>query len=164
MSERGNVTMKFFCDKIHASSNIQLNQETTLNQFKESLGIDMPEDLYHIYMTYDGQEITGVSGCFGTYRFYEYLSAIMFLPLKKALKKSQGNLFCIAASPYSELNCFIDLTGQLGKGKGAVYFNTGMRNTYLYSSSSITQYLTDYSTKVEAGSLEITSKLINSFE
>mmetsp|Transcript_12520 Transcript_12520/g.12591 ORF Transcript_12520/g.12591 Transcript_12520/m.12591 type:complete len:214 (-) Transcript_12520:313-954(-) len=164
LRERGSTTLEIFYKNIYVGSDLKISSESVLSQFKQATGIDMPYDLYHIYMAYDGQKLAGVAGIFGTYRFYEYLTVMMLLPLKKALKKTEFPLFCFAASPYSEQKILYDLTGALGKGAGAIYYNTGIRNTYLYLFPSITDFLTLYAEKLASGAIEIESKKIEAFE
>ncbi|CAG9327604.1 unnamed protein product [Blepharisma stoltei] len=161
LEERGNRDMAMFYKNIYAKQDFEINPENILKEFKEETGVDMPTDLYQIYVTYDGQKYPGF---FGTYRFYDNLTSLSFLPLKKALMNTSVPLFCLGESPYSDQQLLYDLTGELGKGIGALYYSMGSQNTYLHLSSNLAEYLHCYAGKISSGQIEIESKLINAFE
>jgi len=134
-------------------------------RFLETAGSEMPQDLYYIYSLFDGQESYGmVPGLFGTYRFYNVLTNLVFLTLEKAFSLYHYPLFPIAACDFSHLHLLIDLENDLRKGKGAVFFSTGISGTYLYISPCISEYLKCYYRKLKYEVIEVGDVLINSFE
>ena len=134
------------------------------NKFSEYSDLAPPtEDLlleyYWLYLLYNGQT-SGIAGLFGSYEFYDVNVKLVFQPAKPI-----GSILELASSRNGEaLVIFMDLTNKIGKGKGAVFCNSGVAGTVLYLATSLTSYLQAFSYKLKNNQIRFIDEQISLYE
>lgn len=120
---------------------------------------NLPIEFYWLYLLYNGQG-NAYSGLFGSYEFYDVDVKLQFKPA------SQNSIVLeLASSRNGEMiSVFVDVSNRIGKGLGCVYCSSGIHNSLLYLSPSLSSYLETLSQKLKTGKIRMLNEQISLYE